>query len=292
MPPASPLDSCVIAADGIELWLRSRNGTDPPPGLLFVHATGFCKEVWDPVIAELAARRSAPPILAMDQRGHGDSGTPRPPYEWEALGDDVAAVLAGRPGPWIGVGHSSGGAALAMAEINRPESFRGLLLIEPIVFPGPHLRLEDGPMSAVALRRKDGFSSPEAAYRNFSGKGPFARWDDRALRAYVRGGLRRAGPDDWRLKCSPESEAEFYREGNNHGTWERLDEISCPVVVVSGAESTSHPPSVVAALSGRFREAQSVTVAGATHFIPMEQPREVAEQIAGFTVGLSRGRDH
>lgn len=292
MPPASSRDGSVVAADGLELSFRSWNGTDSEPRLLFVHATGFCKEVWDPVIDELVERGFAPPGLAIDQRGHGDSGTPPAPYSWEALGEDVAALLAGRPGPWIGIGHSSGGAALAMAEINRPGSFVGLVLIEPIIFPGPHQRLEDGPMSAVALRRKDGFASREAAYRNFSGKGPFAGWDDRALQAYVRGGLRRFGPDDWRLKCSPESEAEFYREGNNHGTWERLDEIRCPVLVISGAESVSHPPPVVVTLAGRLRSVQSVTVPGATHFVPMEQPEAVAAQIADFAAARSRDGNH
>ena len=287
MTPLDWLDGTVGSPDGLELSIRSRAGTDPPPGVLFVHATGFCKEVWEPVLEEVAQLGRAPAALTMDQRGHGDSGTPPLPYSWEALGQDVSAVLRGRPGPWIGVGHSSGGAAVAMAEINRPGSFAGLMLIEPIVFPGPHRRLEDGPMSAVALRRRDGFASPEAAYENFSGKGPFSGWDDRALRAYVRGGLRRAGADEWRLKCSPQSEAEFYREGNNHGTWERLGEVSCPVRLISGAASTSHPPAVVAAQAEQIRNVETIVVAGATHFVPMEQPAAVAAQIGEFVAGLA-----
>lgn len=283
-------DATLAGSDGIELAVRSWQGTKPPPGLLFIHATGFCKELWSPVVDELEKQGFDPPRLAIDQRGHGDSGAPSPPYEWGALGHDVTKVLALHPGPWIGVGHSSGGSALAMAEIDQPGSFVGLVLIEPIVFPGPHTRIEDGPMSVVALRRKDGFASPTAAYGNFSGKGPFARWDDRALRAYVAGGLRQVGPDDWRLKCSPQAEAEFYREGNNHETWERLGEIGCPVVVVAGAESTSHPSSFVAALAEQLCDVRSIIVPEATHFVPMEQPAEVAEVIIAFVAGAaSRG---
>ena len=283
-------DATVLGTDGIELAVRSIPGSDPPPGLLLLHATGFCKEVWDPVVEELSERRFTPPMLSIDQRGHGDSESPSPPFGWEALGRDVAAVVDRRSGSWIGVGHSSGGAALAMAEIERP-GFVGLVLIEPIVYPGPHERIEHGPMSIAALRRRDGFASPDAAYDNFSGKGPFARWDDRALRAYVSGCLRRTGPDEWRLKCPPASEAEFYREGSNHDTWERLGGVGCPVLVIAGAESNSHPGSFVSLLTDQFPDARSVTVAGATHFVPMEQPGTLADLIVEFAQGLDGG-DH
>ena len=173
-----------------------------------------------------------------------------------------------------------------MAEIDHPGRFAGLVLVEPIIYPGPHERIEDGPMSMAALRRRDGFTSPDAAYVNFSGKGPFARWDDRALRAYVSGGLRRAGPDEWRLKCSPASEAEFSREGSNHGTWERLGGVGCPVLVIAGAESNSHPAPFVSLLTDQFPNARSVTVAGATHFVPMEQPGVLADLIVAFVRGM------
>lgn len=282
MPPDATSDTTIIGDGGIDIAVRSWPGTDPAPGLVFVHATGFCKEVWDPVVDELTHRGFAPPGLAIDQRGHGDSGTPPPPFQWNALGRDVTAVLAQRSGPWIGVGHSSGGAALAMAEIDHPGAFVGLMLIEPIIFPGPHARLEDGPMSTMALRRRDGFDSPEAAYRNFHGRGPFARWDERALRAYIAGGFRRVGSDDWRLKCSPRAEAEFYREGNNHDTWERLSEIGCPVEIVAGAESTSHPSSFNDALSRQLQSVRSTAVSHATHLVPMERPAQMAELIIAF----------
>lgn len=41
--------------------------------LLFSHATGFCKETWNPMIQELRALGNKDEILVVDQRNHGDS---------------------------------------------------------------------------------------------------------------------------------------------------------------------------------------------------------------------------
>ena len=75
------------------------------------------------------------PVLAADQRGHGDSSTPPPPYDWWDLGRDLLAVVDAcrleRPG---GPGPLSGAAALVLAELLRPGAFASLALVEPIIF--------------------------------------------------------------------------------------------------------------------------------------------------------------
>ncbi len=70
--------------------------------MLAVHATGFCKELWGPVAALLAPN----PVVAPDQRGHGDSSTPPPPYDWWDLGRDLLEVVAaGGTSRPLGLGH-------------------------------------------------------------------------------------------------------------------------------------------------------------------------------------------
>ena len=64
------------------------------------------------------------------------------------------------------------------------------MLVEPIVLPPPYGRFPDNPMSNGARRRKPGYSSRQAAYDNFRRKRAFQGWQDRAMRAYVDGGLR------------------------------------------------------------------------------------------------------
>lgn len=269
----------VISSDGTPLSVAVRPGKGTR--VVFVHATGFCKETWLPVLELLPGM----PAVLLDQRGHGASGTPEPPFDWWDLGHDVLEVLEqhGPPDAPIGVGHSSGGAAVAMAEITRPGTFSALVLVEPIILPPPFARGEDNPLTLMALRRRRDFDSVGAAFASFHGRRPFARWSDEALRLYVEHGTVPTPQGQRTLACAPEVEAEFYRAATSHGAWARLGEIDCPVIVVVGEHSDSHTPDFAASLTSRFRNAELRTIEGATHFIPMEDPDAVAEAVRANT---------
>lgn len=247
------------------------------PAIVLAHATGFCKEIWGPVVDELRVRRVDSEIIAFDQRGHGDSPPIEGNVDWWNLGDDALAAAGGGTS-LIGVGHSSGGTALLMAELLRPGTFAALILVEPVVFPPPHARDADSPLAAGALRRKASFPSRRAALENFRGRGPFAGWDERALEAYVDGGTRRQG-GALALKCRPEVEAEFYRSGSAHGVWERLGEIGARCLLVAGEFSGIYSSEFAAAQAQRLG-ARLEIVPGASHFFPMQQPERLAEIIA------------
>lgn len=251
----------------------------PPhrPLVVASHATGFCKEVFHPVIEELAGRVTSGEVLAFDHRAHGDSDAAEPPFDWWDLGRDMLQVLSGRS-PDVGIGHSAGAAALVMAELLAPGTFRSLVLVEPIVFPGPYGHFEH-PLVEAALKRRRTFTSPGVARDNFAGKAPFDTWDGRALEAYIAGGLVPEGRE-WRLKCEPALEAEFYRAATAHGAWERLAEVGAHVVLVAGELSDSHPGPFVNETAARLGAGHVDIVAGATHFVPMEDPARIARHVA------------
>lgn len=265
-------------AAGITLATETTEwGEAPRPLVVASHATGFCKEVFDPVIEELAALVPAAEVLAFDHRAHGDSDAPEPPFDWWSLGRDVLALIDGRTAA-VGVGHSAGAAALVMAELLAPGTFSALVLVEPIVFPGPYGHF-DHPLVDAALKRRRTFVDPAAAYDNFAGKPPFDTWDHRALDAYITGGLVPIG-NEWRLKCEPALEAEFYRAATAHGAWERLVEVGSEVVLVAGEYSDSHPGPFLEETARRLGAGHVDVVPGATHFVPMEQPERIARHVA------------
>src|SRR5215217_3855941 len=84
----------------------------PGRPLLLVHATGFHARLWDPYVPGLSERFR---VIALDQRGHGDSGRPVDGFNWSHSADDAHALIValGIEG-CVAAGHSSGGTAIAV----------------------------------------------------------------------------------------------------------------------------------------------------------------------------------
>jgi pimeloyl-ACP methyl ester carboxylesterase len=258
-------------AEGVDgINIATASGGQGQPSVFFVHATGFCKEVWNPVITALTTDPFS--WMSMDLRGHGDSATGEFPHRWDLLGGDVLGVLDGRTG-LVGVGHSCGGTALARAEVARPGTFRYLVLIEPIIFPTPAHRL-DGPMSAVARKRRGMFESREAAKQRFR-SGPFSDWTEASMDAYLDGGFFQT-EEGFELKCSPEVEADYYAEGANHDTWDLIGSIEPPVMLIAGEHSDTHRDPYLSALAAQFQHVELHVLSDVGHLVPMEDPQAVA----------------
>jgi pimeloyl-ACP methyl ester carboxylesterase len=243
---------------------------------LFVHATGFCKETLLPVVDELEAMLGQLDVMVMDQRGHGGSTPHDGPFDWNSLSVDVLTVLESAPSGIVGVGHSSGGASVARAEILAPGTFANLILVEPIIMPGPY-EPKETPLSLGAARRRRSFESRDAVWDRLH-RGPFTDWTDAALDMYVDNAFHET-PDGWTLRCEPQTEAEFYRQAYNIDTWDRLNEIRCPVTVVAGEHSNTHVDPFLGMLMGQFAGAELVVLPGLGHLAPMESPTAVAASI-------------
>jgi pimeloyl-ACP methyl ester carboxylesterase len=236
----------------------------------FAHATSFCGAVWRPVMASLTGVDS----VTWDFAGHGAGPGLEPPFRWSVFGEQVLEET--EPGG-VGVGHSMGAAALVMAQLADPSRFDFLVLIEPIIFPGPY-RYGDNEMSAIALKRKRRFPSRRAALENFRSRRAFARWDSGALAGYVEGGLIDVD-GGVELACSPEVEAEIYRGSGAHRAWERLGEVVIPVLILVGSDSDTTSHATAREQSAQFPRAGLESVPGAGHFLPMELPGLVADRV-------------
>ncbi len=274
-----------VARDGLEIAYERWGAGNGGPLVVLVHATGFCKELCAPIVDDLSELASGFTALAIDLRAHGDSDVPGHPFDWWDSGKDlVELVKATGSSPVIGVGHSAGGAALMLAELVEPGTFDGLVLVEPIVFPPPYGRFPANPMAAAARRRRDRFVSREAAFSNWMSKTAFAGWEKRAMQAYVDGGLREDN-GEFTLKCSRESEAEFFTAATEHGAWDRLGEIDVESLVIAGESSTTHQEPFVKEIVSRMPNASYEIVSGTGHMVWMERPGLMADRVAGFIGG-------
>jgi pimeloyl-ACP methyl ester carboxylesterase len=166
---------------------------------------------------------------------------------------------------------------IARAAALQPNLFSSIILIEPIILPPPYGRANI-PLARAAQRRRNRFPSRDAAYDRFV-SGPMATWQPEALAAYVDFGFVR-DDEGVAIKCDPAVEADVFREGGNHDTWDLVPDISIPVTIVSGDMSQTHTQPFLDALHDQFDNPSMVSVAGAGHFLPMERPDIVASLVA------------
>ncbi len=261
-------------------------GMDPPTAeICFAHANGFTKALWRPIVRRVLEHHPAMRWVSFDLRGHGDSGIGSPPNRWGIHGLDALGILGDASG-LLGVGHSMGGTALVRAELHRRGTFDRLVLIEPIIFPPPFERA-DIPLARIAEKRRRVFKDRAHARERFA-EGAFADWDPEVLDLYIDHGFA-DGPEGLTIKCEPAVEADNYREGGNHDTWDRLSELDIPVVLVTGERSDTHHGGYLDALVGRFPNVELVVIGGAGHLVPMERPEAIADLVVSAYGSKRRG---
>lgn len=269
--------------------------------LLFCHATGFCKEVWQPLIDDMAAALGDGlqlDYIMFDLSGHGDSRAAATGFNYmEHLPIDCLEVVdefaAGKE--IIAVGHSLGAAALVCTEIKYPGTFLSLILYEPILKNSDMLWAEgEHPLAKMANKRRAHWDTMEEADTYFRTRKNFAAFDKRVLNALIVGCLREVG-DGVELKCSPASEAANYAGGDlSSEPYDRVGEVVCPVDMVIGADTVVFGPETergetaryFAHVASRFGNAALTKVPNTGHFLTFEHPASCATLAAEHIKGI------
>ncbi len=276
MKPLNPEAVDLPVAFGrLRLWMYGSEG----PALLWCHGAGLCGRAFEPIFERLFPLPAR--VAALDLNGHGCSDA-RPELEkgaWEAFRQDIEVAVT-----WLlerfqlagAVGHSGGGAVLAMEQIRRPV-FPRLLLLDPILATD-HFFPAANPLAERARRRRHHFSSRDDARARLSPKFPFCRWSPDLFDAYMEHGLAPSAGGGVTLRCSGAVESAFYLAGSTESTLRRLAEMRCPTLLVTGSESYMEP---YARMQLEFAPPGSrlEVLSGCGHFIAQEKPDQVASLV-------------
>jgi pimeloyl-ACP methyl ester carboxylesterase len=278
----------ALAVTGGEIATLEFGPTDRPIDVVFVHANGFNAQTYRVLLSPLAAGLR---ILAIDQRGHGETTLPAEPdgrRSWRDLQGDLIGLLDALDGPPVVLaGHSMGGTVSLLAAAERPDRVKGLVLLDPVIMPwlatlyakapwGSGRLWRRMPIVQSALRRRAVFDSREAVFNGYKGRGAFKTWPETMLADYVAGGFVERADGKVELACAPAWEASNYA-AQGHDPWRAVRQVQAPMLILKAQmHSTCRAGD---SFARRGKAVRIETIAGTSHFLPMERPDLVRDAL-------------
>ena len=270
-----------IAAGGLRFHYVTWGPESAPPVLLLHGLTGHAR-TWDALARDLAADFR---VVALDQRGHGDSDrAPDGDYRVatmagdveafvEALGLERFALVGLSMGGRVGIAYAGGRHAprierFCIVDIGPEIHAPGLERIRQMMSGSPE-RIESEEQAVEFVRR----ANPRMA--------------EAGLRDRVRHGIRllAGGGFEWKYD---KALRDMMRQGGRRETidlWEPLRRIAVPALLVRGADSDVLSAEVAKRMIDALTDGRLVEIPGAGHTVPADQPEAFARAVRGFLDG-------
>lgn len=275
----------TVMSLGIPIHVAEWGDPEADPVLL-------CHGFWDhlrsfAVLGPLLAQRYR--VVAMDARGHGESGWAGA-YQWTAWVTDTVHVLRSIGQPSYVVGHSFGGGQSSDVAISAPELVRKLVNIDgfgpPVESSTPTVPQEF--RQYLDYRRKithrplwKPYRTMEELVQRRSQQNPrlSREWLD-----YFIYWASRETAHGWAWRADPQMAVDM-------GPWKpdwigpSYRHLRMPMLAIVGSEPDTWGPLPETLLSSRLAHVprlERVTIAGAGHFVHIERPLETAAAIQEF----------
>ena len=235
------------------------------PGLVLTHSIGWDHSMWAPQIEALRADYR---IVAVDTRGHGQSGSPPGPYSLEMLaGDVVAAAKAAGLERFHIAGVSMGGQIALWVAAHRPE------LVLSVTAANTAARIGDAAYwnARIEAVRTDGMAAMrETVPARFAPGFPSAHpdWYASAVEA-----LLSTDPEGYVGCCAALAASDL---GGVLGS------IGVPTLLIGGELDASTPASDMERLHAAIVGSRLRILEGAAHIANLDQPEVFTEELAKF----------
>lgn len=286
-------------------WLHEFGGNGPLVHL--AHGNGFPPAAYSPLAQTLTDRYR---VIGLPMRplwpGNQTSSAPT----WYILADDLTQGLdALNLKGILGVGHSMGSVLTLLAAIRRPDLFRAIALVDPVILPPMWLwilRLMRAlglywrqPFIQGALRRRRTWPDRQACLEQYRTKPPLATWPEASLRAYVEAATRPRADGQVELVYPPEWEAHIFATtptdiwdrlpdpNRSHGKHAGASSVCMPVLFIRGERSIAFRLASQKRMERCLPQAQFVVIRDAGHLVPFERPLETGAAIREFFEAVS-----
>lgn len=255
----------ITTADGTDLHTRT-DGPDDGPPLVLCNSLGTDLTMWEPQVRDWSASRR---IIRFDQRGHGRSSVPDPPYSVEQLGRDAVAVMDAYDLDTADVcGLSLGGMVALWLAGTVGDRLHRVVLADTAAKVGTaegwRMRIDavrDRGMAAVAELALARFFTPDSLLAD--------TFEVQAVRKMVT----ETDSQGYIGSCQALATADLS---------ELASTVSVLTLVVVGDQDEATPPSDAQALQEGIQESRLEIIADAGHLSNLEQPEAFAEAVTRF----------
>lgn len=274
---ANPTDR-FININGLNIHYLDWGGSSPR-NLLLVHGQGGNAHNWDFIAREL---RHEFRIIAIDQRGHGDSSHTREGYAVTAFAADLAAFAnAIDIVPYDYVGASLGARNAIPYAGDHPAHLKHLVCLDY----GPEMSVASARNQISGMNRRPlGWRSIDEYVEHSAQANP------RPSAEYHRNSARYGLRLNYAGKYIPKHDPDMFWINGSFGKrevpllWQKWANIRCPVLIIKGADSDFLSPDILARMKAAQPRMQFVEAPDSGHPIAADNPAFLLAQLRRFFI--------
>ena len=246
------------------------------PTVLMLHGALQQAHSWDFVSLALADEFH---VLALDQRGHGDSDwAPEGDYSIDAQQGDIDGFVdALELDSFILIGHSMGGRNAFVWASRHPKTLKALVIVDT----GPEIARQG--QDRIRRFRElpdelDSFEEFAQRVQQYTG-----RTREQTLGA-LKYSIRQRSDGKWTWKYDKLMRAPGRRDATRtpEQLWECVDRIDCPTLVVRGSRSDLFLEETMVRMQQAIPDCVTVTIPRAGHLVQGDNPVDFVVAVQGL----------
>ncbi|MEI6893939.1 MAG: alpha/beta hydrolase [Colwellia sp.] len=257
----------------------------------FAHANGFPAGSYQTLFSYLPENMH---VIALDKYGHDPRKAIN--HNWQAQVEELITFVEGQQigtNKVICLGHSFGGVISFIACCQRPDLFKGLIMLDPPVLTGfkalalkilKKTRWIDkiSPAGKTKSRRRYWPLGTDVGAA-FSRRKLFKNFDSRCLNDYIEHGICERN-NQLELVFDTQIETNIFRQMPTHLSSYK-GKLTVPATLIYGAETEAFPQHIFSRFVKLNQHIKLQTTAGG-HMFPLERPEATAKLITDFVNSL------
>jgi pimeloyl-ACP methyl ester carboxylesterase len=274
-----PEDRDIKIGD-LSLHYLDWGNTDAVP-IILLH--GLCANVhyWDFFSRTMTNKYH---LIAVDQRGHGNSDWAESYGPRDYVLDLEAFVDSLKLTEFVLIGHSMGGINAIIYAARHPDQVSALVIVDI----GPEIAAAGiERMERERANEPEAFGSEEEAISYMRKLEP--RQPDDFIRHQMKYALRRE--EKGRLTFKYDKKLRSTELRSPTWLWEHVNQIICPALLIHGADSDMLAAEVAQTMAGSLAFGSVIDVEGAGHSVPGDNPEAFEAAVRDFLRSIELRRD-